>query len=455
MKNNSLSLVALLSAVALFCFSRSAWPQGFQITPPPLAKAAKAKPDEFPEQRAQRDLDANYVRMNILIGSGDYDTLEKVPQEWLAQYRAKKIDGSQYHALLNTLAPSNAGKGMLNDVLAWTRTRPKSYFAWYALGRLYYDLAWQERGEKYASQTTAARFEAMDRYVQLSREAYKKSVKLTDTPQASYEELIRIASITNRPAADSIELLKSALTPQQKRFCPASYATNGPYSSTFEEQLYYLCLALKSDPNAVGSFGAFAFYNSPRWGGNYERVDKVLEEIAGDKRTETSALGRMRAELLANEAWDAALANDHHRSADLYLKAFRSAPMPEHVKWMYWAANQERDDLKNLDRALVLYTEIAAYRPGEYEAIGAIGWIYEEKGDLRKYMENMTVAATLGMKEAQNNLGYYYMVGQRGLPRDLQQAREWLTLAANQGFEHAREKLGVVDAMITKEKSAK
>lgn len=38
------------------------------------------------------------------------------------------------------------------------------------------------------------------------------------------------------------------------------------------------------------------------------------------------------------------------------------------------------------------------------------------------------------------------------LPRDLHEAKAWLTLSANQGFEHAREKLAVVDAMIAKEK---
>jgi TPR repeat protein len=100
----------------------------------------------------------------------------------------------------------------------------------------------------------------------------------------------------------------------------------------------------------------------------------------------------------------------------------------------------------------VIFRKLADYRPGEWDALAQIGWIYEAKGDLRKYMEGMIAAANLGMKEAQNNVGYYYMVGQRGLPRDLQQAKEWLTLAANQGFEHSREKLKVVDAMIAKEK---
>jgi len=453
MKNNSLYRAALLPALALLCLAPAAWPQGFQITPLPLAKNAKAKPDEFPEQKAKRELAANYVRMNVLIGSRDYDALEKITQDWLAQYRAKKTDADQYRALLNTLAPAKDGKGMLNDMLAWTQARPKSYAAWYALGRLYHDIAWQERGARYASQTTSAQFEAMGKYAQLSQEAYIKSVTLTNTPVASYDQLVRIATISGRPRTGVVEMLKSMLPSGQKRFCPAKYAADGIYPSTFDEQLYYLCLALRSDPNAVETFGGFVFYNSPRWGGSYARLEKVLEEIAGDKRIEPPALARMRAELLAQEGEDAARNNDPRGAAELYVQAFHAAPMPEHVQWMYKAAYFEKFNTKNLDRAQALFGEIAAYRPGEYEAIAAIGWIYEERGDLKKYMENMAVAAGLGMKEAQNNLGYYYMVGQRGLPRDLQQAKEWLTLAANQGFEHSREKLGLVDAMIAKEKA--
>ena len=453
MKNNNLYRAVLLPAFALLCLVPAAWSQSFQISPPPLAKNAKARPDEFPEQKAKRDLDANYVRMNVLIGSRNYDALEKITQDWLAQYRAKKIDSDQYRALLNTLAPSKAGKGMLNDMLAWTQVQPKSYAAWYGLGRLYHDIAWQERGNGWAGQTTHAQVEAMGKYAHLSQEAYTRSVALTNTPVVSYDQLMRISTISPRPSAGVIGTLRSMVPRGQKRLCPAKDAADGRRNlSRFDEQLHYLCLALDSDPNAVGTYAGFVYYNSPRWGGSYPPLEKALKEIVANGRTDPLALGRMRAELLALEAEDAASDNDQHRAAELYVQAFRAAPMPEHVRWMYKAAYYERDSMKNLDRAQVLFSEIAAYRPDEYEAIAALGWIYEERGDLKKYMENMTVAAGLGMKEAQNNLGYYYMVGQRGLPRDLQQAKEWLTLAANQGFEHSREKLGLVDAMIAKEK---
>jgi TPR repeat protein len=102
-----------------------------------------------------------------------------------------------------------------------------------------------------------------------------------------------------------------------------------------------------------------------------------------------------------------------------------------------------------------LWQKIVAARPTEYTAIFEIGFVYQSRGDLKGYMEQMIKAGNLGMLEAQNNIGYYYMVGQRGLPRDLYEARNWLTLSANQGFEHAREKVKLVNEMIAKEQGNK
>jgi TPR repeat protein len=130
------------------------------------------------------------------------------------------------------------------------------------------------------------------------------------------------------------------------------------------------------------------------------------------------------------------------------VQAFDASPIPEHLIWLYGAADEENRTVKNKEFARAIYNKIIAYRTGEADAIAGVAWLDEERGDLKSYINGMAAAANLGMLEAQNNIGYYYMVGQRGLPRDLQQAKAWLTLSANQGYEHARQKLAVVDSMI-------
>lgn len=413
---------------------------------PPLAKNAKPKPDEFPEKRLERELKAFNVRATVMIGARDYDGLEKMAADWLEQYRAKKIGGDEYIDRLNALSASQGGKNMVADTEAWVAARPNSYAARYALGRLYYDVAWQERGGRYATQTTEAQFDGMFKYAAQSRATLLQSVPMTPYPLASYNTLVRVATITKRSGSTASTL------PDQGRFCPGKYAADGLFPSRWDEQLYYLCLAVRADPEAVRPFGAMVFFNSPRWSGRYDRLERLLAEFQGDKRISPKGLGRMKAELLSTQADDAFEGGNPAAAAALYVEAFHAAPEPDHVEWMYKAAQYERNNTKNLDRSRALYSEIVNFRPGEADAIANVAWIDEERGDLRNYLPAMTAAANLGLKEAQNNLGYYYMVGQRGLPRDLLQAKEWLTLAANQGYEHAREKIGVVDGMIAAEK---
>jgi len=161
----------------------------------------------------------------------------------------------------------------------------------------------------------------------------------------------------------------------------------------------------------------------------------------------------MKAYVLAAEASDLGdTGRDAHGAALLYEQAFDAAPVGENIEHLYSAMFQEWKQAKNFDRAIRLVNRAIAFRKGEWQAYYDGGLIYDEQGNPQKYMEYQIAAANLGVREAQNNVGYFYMVGQRGLPRDLQQAKAWFTLSADQGFEHAREKIAVIDAMIAKEK---
>lgn len=417
--------------------------------PPPLAKNAKPKPDEFPEERYEHELKALNVRATVLLGSRDYDGLEKIAAELLAQYQAKRIGGDEYIDRMGALAPSDSGKIMVPDTVAWVAARPKSYAARHALGRLYYDIGLHERGAP--RNMTREQFEAGQKYARMSQAELRQSIRLTPFPLSSYRSLMQLAALI----AESSGISTWPASMPQGRACPGRYAADGLYPTRWDEQIHYLCAALHDDPEAVMPFETMVNTNSPRWGGKYERLEELLEEFRADKRFSPKALGRMQAILLVSKAKDEFRAGRIAAASDLYVLAFHAAPEDSHVAWLYTAADYERNRTKNLERSRAIYSEIAAFRSGEADAIANVAFIDEERGDLRNYLPAMTAAANFGLKEAQNNLGYYYMVGQRGLPRDLQQARAWLALAANQGFEHARAKLGVVDGMIAAEKKGK
>src|SRR6202012_2972833 len=111
------------------------------ISPLPLAQSAKTKPDEKPEEAPARQLRATNAQMNVLIGARDYDSIEKMAQGWQAQYKAKGLSADDYYEALANIAPTLAGKAMIGDLVRWTRARPGSYLAWYALGTQYMSLA--------------------------------------------------------------------------------------------------------------------------------------------------------------------------------------------------------------------------------------------------------------------------------------------------------------------------
>jgi len=73
-------------------------------------------------------------------------------------------------------------------------------------------------------------------------------------------------------------------------------------------------------------------------------------------------------------------------------------------------------------------------------AMTSIGRLYQKEGDTRKSVIWWQQAAELGDSSAQSELGYAYLNG-NGISRDLELAKKWLTLAADQGNEWAQEGL--------------
>jgi len=225
---------------------------------------------------------------------------------------------------------------------------------------------------------------------------------------------------------------------------------SSPHAETAPLPLYYYtCLALKHEPNASLVLRAVIQFDSPRWGGNLAHSAALLHNMERDHSISQAALNNAR-QMWYEQAGDdvVALGHDKKAAADFYLKAFQADPKPDRAYYL-WAAAQNYRKANDLDDELKA-DEIGVRGDPSIANLHNFdrAVVYEMKGDMRSYMKYMVMAAMNGTDTAQNNVGYYYMVGQRGLPKDLYAARAWLTLAANQGFQHAKDKLPVVERMI-------
>lgn len=378
---------------------------------PTDSRAESAKQAAAAKDIADKGMRAKY---QVLLASQRFDELDAAGNAILAQYHAKAISAD---TLTEQLLLMNAvsGKGLLADMEAWARAKPKSYAAHFVLGVQYLDVARQARGGKFAGETSAAQFGEMESYLAKAQDALEKSIGLESKPYPSHRSLVTIAGL------------------------------RGDYRGTRSA----LQNAVRTDPDAVGAYIRYIEYNSPRWGGTYEQLDKV---VADARRTPISRknLGIIEAEVLRWHALDQTGLNQNPGGAvDYWLAAYKAKPGQRQVGYLYSAALDAKA-AKQIDRAIGIYTRIVGEFKDESDAFFKRGALYhEEKQDYARAFNDFLEAATLGDKFAQSNVGFYYMTGKAGTT-DLALAKKYLQLSADQGYDHAKEKLKLLESMLAR-----
>jgi tetratricopeptide (TPR) repeat protein len=290
----------------------------------------------------------------------------------------------------------------------------------------------------------------MRKYGTLAHDAMERSMALAARPVASYVLMVGVAMLVERPDTSANALVPESMREGKNLRCPVDAPAVGGFATSYDEQLYYVCRGYAADPAMSAAIGRFVYFQSPRWGGSFEDTGRLLSAFEAEKKMPARTLGIVKARLLSQGGSE--LAERNPKVAVQYLMtAFELDPRLRNAGWLRQARETAFWGSKDPAMAAACADKLIALIPDDPDAWAERGWAYEAMGDERRYMEDMIAAAMLGKKEAQNNVGYYYMVGQRGLPRDLQQAHAWLTLAANQGFQHSRDKLSIVEEMIRKE----
>jgi len=257
--------------------------EDFKVSPLPLAKNARIKP----ERTAFDLLDAGHrkdrTRYSVWIGMHDWVALEQEYRKLEDAYRAKAIDSDEYVRTLEWFAPDN-GKIQLTDLEQWVKERPKSYVAWFTLGLQYMNTAWDERGHKFASQTSPEQFAAMEKYGKLAHDALEKSTTLAPRPVASYFEIIGAAVLIKRTENSATLLVPGFMRARRNPHCPFAAPPGGGFATSYDEQLHYVCLAYAADPAMSAAVSRFLYFQTPRWGGSFEDSGRLLSQFEAEKR---------------------------------------------------------------------------------------------------------------------------------------------------------------------------
>ncbi|MEN3067732.1 DUF4034 domain-containing protein [Uliginosibacterium sediminicola] len=383
---------------------------------------------------------------SVMIGKRDFDTLEKAAEKIAEAYRQHKISADDFTLQAAALVPMDSDKLQLPDLQAWTQERPKSYVAWYVLGRQYLNIARVIRGDKWASDVSRDQFAEMDKYARMAHAAGLKALSLNPRFIPVYRILVPVGSFVlnadKKYFAESCAQLRVIL-PQRTNEC-AKVSDSSDLSKEF------LMAATEVEPDQYLLYEIYIDYNTPRWGKNYGTLYELAKRARQNGHITTDRLTDLEAYIMYFQARDAAdLDKDPARAADLFIKAFNHAPKAEHLNWLHDAGYYARQARK-VDFAIEIYNKALSVNKDDYEALFQRGVTYrEEKHDNVRYFADQAASAMLGYKYAQNNIGYYYMSGDSGYPVNLQEAKAWLTLAANQGYQHARDKLSVVERLIT------
>ena len=435
----------------IICVFNGTWAESYTGVELPLASDAKPVPDKTEKQANADRLEAGRVKHSVMIGAHEFDALEKSASEIIRRYENGEITADDFISEFWYLVPVNSGKLLLDDLKKWTEERPESYAAWYVLGRQYQEVAMDARGTKWARETSQEQFREMDKYGRLAVEALEKSLPLYERPMPSYRSLIQALSYVSGKSQYAVKHKENFICNHLAPLFNAAYhylCVSYEIDETkkvFKTDLNYLKMAIETDLESYIIYKRYIQYNTPRWGGSYEDLYGLLGD-AREKGMSSENLAKIEAEIMDHRAGDASsLDADPEKAASMYVDAYELKPGKDRV-YMLYRAGQQALKAANHYLAEKIYSRIVEINDDEYEAWFRLGILNcEELQNEQRCLSDQIKSAMLGYMYAQNNIGYFYLVGDHGLPVDLEQSHAWLTLAANQGFQHSRDKLKVVE----------
>ena len=344
----------------------------------------------------------------FLLGSNNFDELEKITGSWLQSYELQKMSGDDLYDRFRQALPSKLSVTWQDHLEKWVKARPKSYAANYLLGRFLSKMGWELRGNKFASETSTQQSLDFKKYEVDAAIQLHQSAKLYSRPYLTYCSLIDVARALR----------------------------NG-------QEVEYLRLAEQTEPAGYIARSIFIIGLAPKWQGSVEAV-RAFVATAKKSPMKPNDKARLEADGYELEAEDLNL-NEHSVAAmEMYRKAYFTFPDADTL-WRLVEAADIAKKAELVERAIELYGEVLSINPRHVGCRGARGYLLETKGDLKGALADYVVAAEGGGDWAQNRIGWWYLTGY-AVPKNYDSAENYFRKAAAQGNDTAKENLKILEA---------
>ena len=325
-------------------------------------------------------------------------------QDTLNDRHARMLTGELGDRALDALTDfaSNADPALEPLLDEWVRTSQSSFMALLVRGKYHQSVGWKKRGSRFIDQTSQDQTDAMGESFKKAWADLTASSKKQPQSVLPYPELMRIASAIGS-ASEVAEILARA-----NKVAPQNFVAR---------------LA------AVRRF-------SPRWGGSFEAVDKILAQARVDKLNPTDL---RRLEYAALEVKAAHFKEVEKRPIEALPYYIQAAKVCDsYAAWAQVSSiHYDREDWPQVEAATNQYMRL---RPDTAWAYNRRGWALEKQGRLKDAISDFERAAEQGSDYAQNKIGYFYMTG-NGFPKDLGKARVLFEKANAQGNKSAKTNL--------------
>jgi tetratricopeptide (TPR) repeat protein len=249
--------------------------------------------------------------------------------------------------------------------IKWINTFPDKYQPYLALAQYYYAMAWENRGYKWAKDTSEEKFEEMRFYFSKAEENLKVALKINPNLIVGYQILIGI------------------------------YNANG--NETDEDEIIEKALALFPYSFLIRSASLWA--KEPRWGGSYITMEEIAKK--GEEYCDVNPkLAALYGFIYCDQAKNLRSKKKYEEAIDLFTKAISFGD--------HWAFYNKRAEvyhfyLKEYDGALEDINTSIELRPTIDDSYRMRSRIYFAKGNYSDAIKDLHTAEILRPKDPETD----------------------------------------------------
>lgn len=367
--------------------SRAATPAGTMDRLRRLAAQASADPN------ADAPLLPSLPQMQVAFWTGEFDRLEREVAPLLARFEqtGSAAADQRLHDLVDSLAEPPRAHAVAEQ---WAQRMPRSHLARAVYGHALLREGERARGEKAASETAAARFDAMHGWIDRAAAELAAAAETSPRPMLALTGLLSAELYTGTPRSG------------------AELAELGLLLSPHSNALWWRQMTVLL-PQWRGSLPEMQQWHARAQAAGVP--DRLLRDLAARIDLAASAAER-RANQRATPVVMQQIAARHDRP------------------WLWKAAGDALQNAVQPDEALKAYTRAIDGARDDYP--DARYWraqLLMGAGRAAEALPDFERAARSGHADAQAWLIQAFAYGNRGLPRDLDRLRGWCELAATHG----------------------